>query len=137
MDKIVELINIERWVDCCKLNLTTGEKNFCGCLEKSDGFSGWYFDDYGVFFAIYPAEHGPMMYYEGKEYVLHKGLHISLRIDGKEREFTIEEYNIKIKYLESPYIGFDAWSNEEDVDLFYQIAQFYQDDEYYKKYIKK
>ncbi len=37
MDKIVELINIERWVDCCKLNLTTGEKVYCKSSEKSNG----------------------------------------------------------------------------------------------------
>ena len=136
MDKIVELINIERWVDCCKLNLTTGEKVYCDFTETSRGFTGLYFEDYGVFFAIYPAEHGPKMYYEGKEYVLHTGLHITLRKNGKEREFIIEEYNIKINYWESPYLGFDAWSDEEDVDLFYQIAHSYKDNEYYKKYIK-
>ena len=40
-------------------------------------------------------------------------------------EFRIEEYDIYIKYRTSSYIGFDVWSNEGDVDLYYQIEQFY------------
>lgn len=76
------------------------------------------------------------MYYEGKEYPLKKNLHISLIKTEKLREFFIEEYNICIKYRTSPYIGFDVWSNEEDVDLFYQIEQSYKNDEYYKKFIR-
>lgn len=38
------------------------------------------------------------------------------------------------KYRTSPYIGFDVWSDEEDVDLFYQIEQSYQNDDYYKRF---
>lgn len=41
---------------------------------------------------------------------------------------------MSIHYFESPYIGMDVWSDEEDVDLFYQIAKFYRDEEYYKDY---
>ena len=62
------------------------------------------------------------------------------KFDGfyfKDREeFRIEEYNICIKYRTSPYIGFDVWSDQEDVDLFYQIEQSYKNDEYYKKFTK-
>ena len=89
-----------------------------------------------TFFAIYPTENGPVMYYEGKEYALSKELHITLRKDGEKREFRVDEYNIRIHYFESPYIGMDVWSDEEDVDLFYQIAKFYRDEEYYRKYTK-
>ncbi|MGN0494671.1 MAG: hypothetical protein ACI4GW_00450 [Lachnospiraceae bacterium] len=77
-----------------------------------------------------------MMYYEGKEYPLKKNLHISLKKTEKLREFCIEEYNIYIKYYTSPYIGFDVWSDEKDVDLFYQIEQSYRNDEYIKRYTK-
>ena len=63
------------------------------------------------------------MYYEGKEYPLKKELHISLTKTEKSRMFFIEEYNICIQYHTSPYIGFDVWSEEMDVDLFYQIEQ--------------
>lgn len=38
------------------------------------------------------------------------------------------------KYRTSPYIEFDVWSDEEDVDLFYQIEQSYQNDDYYKRF---
>ena len=55
---------------------------------------------------------------------------------GDWREFHIEEYNINIKYRTSQYIGFDVWSEEEDVDLFYQIKQSYKHEEYYKKFTK-
>ena len=77
-----------------------------------------------------------MIYYCGREYQLKRDLHISLIKMKDCRIFNIEEYNINIKYHTSPYIGFDVWSNEEDVDLFYQIEQSYKNDEYYKKFTK-
>ena len=136
MNGIVELINLETF-NCCKLNVLTGEKVFCKRAEKeTKGFTGLYFVDEMTFFAIYPTENGPVMYYEGKEYALSKELHITLRKDGEKREFRVDDYNIRIHYFESPYIGMDVWSDEEDVDLFYQIAKFYQDEEYYRKYTK-
>ena len=46
------------------------------------------------------------------------------------------EYNICIQYRTSQYVGFDVWSDEKDVDLFYQIEQSYKDNEYYKKFTK-
>ncbi len=74
------------------------------------------------------------LYFEGNEYKLRKDLHINLKKMGKHREFCIEEYNICIGYRTSPYIGFDVWSEEMDVDLFYQIEQSYKNDEYYKRF---
>lgn len=79
------------------------------------------------------------MYFRGREYPLTPDLHIKLKKDrkNKKRVFRIKEYNICIKYKTSPYIGFDVWSQEEDVDLFYQIATNYQSEEYYKKFTKQ
>lgn len=133
MKDIVELINLDIY-KCCKLNVSTGEKVFCEGSEKSEGFTGIYFMDDVTFFAIYPTENGPIMYYKGKEYPLTKDLHITLKKNGKKRKFRIHEYGIKIKYYASPYIGFDVWSYEEDIDIFYQIAEFYQNEEFYEKY---
>lgn len=39
------------------------------------------------FFALYPTDNGPIMYYEGKEYPLKKDLHIYLTKTEKSREF--------------------------------------------------
>lgn len=78
MNDIVELINLEIY-KCCKLNVSTGEKVFCEGSEKSEGFTGIYFMDDVTFFAIYPTENGPIMYYKGKEYPLTKDLHITLK----------------------------------------------------------
>ena len=76
------------------------------------------------------------MYFNDNVYQLRKDLHISLKEMDTVREFRVEEYNICIKYRMSPYIGFDVWSDEEDVDLFYQIEQSYKNIEYYKKFTK-
>lgn len=135
MNQVVELLNIEHF-NCCKLNTVTGEKEFCKGAEKADGFTGFYYMDSENFFAIYPTSYGPMMYYEGKEYPLKKDLHIHLTKMGDWRRFFIEEYHIKIDYPTSQYIGFDVWSDEEDVDLFCQIEQSYQDKKYYEKFTK-
>jgi hypothetical protein len=50
---------------------------------------------------------------------------ISLLKEGKNRRFKIVDYNIEVNYRESPYIGFDAWFDETDVDLFFMIEQNY------------
>lgn len=107
MNNVVELLNIEHF-NCCKLNIVTGEKEFCKGSEKVDGFTGLYFMDNENFFAIYPTKNGPMMYYEGQEYPLNKDLNIHLVKMENCREFLIQEYNIKIKYRVSEYIGFDV-----------------------------
>lgn len=97
-------------------------------------FTGLYFRDEKTFFALYPTGKCSMMYYEEIEYPLHKNLHIDLVVTEPWREFSIEEYGIYIKYHTSKYLGFDVWSEEEDVDLFYRIKKRYKDDEFYKKY---
>lgn len=130
----IELKNIEIR-EYCMLDSLTGEKIFYK-EPKEKGFTGLYFNDKQNFFAIYPSKNGPIMYYMQKEYLLNKNLHISLKKMGDWREFHIEEYNINIKYRTSQYIGFDVWSEEEDVDLFYQIKQSYKHEEYYKKFTK-
>lgn len=135
MDKIIGISNIEIY-EFCKLNLETGEKNFYDDYSQFEEFDGFYFKDKDNFFVIFASDKGPMMYYERKEYPLKKDLHICLTKTETSREFRIEEYNICIKYRTSPYIGFDVWSDEKDVDLFYQIEQSYKNDEYYKKFTK-
>ena len=134
MKEKIELKNIEI-CEYCLLDLLTGEKIFYK-KPKEKGFTGLYFYDKQNFFAIYPSNEGPMIYYCGRKYQLKKELHIKLNKMEDWREFYIEEYNINIKYRTSKYIGFDVWSKEEDVDLFYQIEQSYKDDEYYKKFTK-
>lgn len=135
MDKIIGISNIEIY-EFCKLNLETGEKNFYDDYSEFKEFDGFYFKDRENFFAIFASDKGPKLYFNGDEYQLRKDLHIILKKMDTGREFCIEEYNICIKYSTSPYIGFDVWSDEKDVDLFYQIKQSYKNDEYYKKFTK-
>lgn len=132
---IIELSNIEIYEHCI-LNIRTGEKQYNKGKKEMPYFTGLYFKDKDTFFALYPTESGPIMYYEGKEYPLRQDLHIGLTKTKELRMFCIEEYDICIKYRTSQYIGFDTWSEEKDVDLFYQIEQSYKDIEYYKKFTK-
>lgn len=132
---IIELSNIEIYEHCI-LNIRTGEKQYNKGKKEMPYFTGLYFKDKDTFFALYPTENGPIMYYEGKEYPLRQDLHIGLTKTKELRMFCIEEYDICIKYRTSQYIGFDTWSEEKDVDLFYQIEQSYKDIEYYKKFTK-
>lgn len=132
MPRQVELSNIEIY-EHCMLDIQTGHKEFYK-KNKINKFTGLYFRDEHNFFAIYPSATGPIMYYEGREYTLKPSLHVHVKKMGDWREFRIEEYDICIPYRTSKYIGFDAWSEEEDVDLFYQIAQSYRDEAYYKKF---
>ena len=134
-NNVIELSNIEIY-EFCMLNLDSGEVRFNKDKKKIPYFTGTYFRDNDTFFALYPTKNGPIMYYNKKKYPLKKNLHIRIKKRGESREFFIDEYNIHIKYRASKYIGFDEWSNEEDVDLFYQIAQSYKNEEYYKKFTK-
>lgn len=134
MYKRIELKHIEIG-ECCMLNCITGEKFFYKKPIKNE-FTGLYFRDESQFFAIYPTDKGPMMYYENKEYPLLPNLNIFVNKMGDWREFCIKEYDINIRYRTSKYIGFDVWSEEEDVDLFYQIAQSYKCESYHKKFTK-
>lgn len=134
-DTVIELSNIEIY-EHCMLNRRTGEREYNKGKKQIPYFTGLYFKAENIFFALYPTENGPIMYYDGKEYPLKKDLHICVTRTEESREFYIEEYNINIRYCTSPYIGFDVWSDEEDIDLFYQIEQSYKNDEYYKKFTK-
>ena len=108
MKNIQELANLETH-QYCTLNIENGEMTFSN--EKSNNkFTGLYFKDKATFFAIYPTESGPEVYYNGDVYQIHPKLSISLKKMGEDREFSIHEYDIIIKYKESPYIGIDFWS---------------------------
>ena len=132
---MIELKNVEIY-EFCTLDDASGEASFSkNCKKKV--VDGHYFKDDKTFFALYETEEGPMMYYEGKKYSLTQDLSISLEKQGKNRTFRIDEYDIKITYKESPYIGFDVWSDEIDVDLFYRIEQSYKNQEFFDKYTIK
>ena len=134
MDIFLELTNLEIPAECCTLETNTGNRIFYRGDKKTPGFTGLYFRDENNFFAIYPSESGPVIFFEGKEYEINKELAISLLKQGKNRKFKIEDYNIEIAYTESPYIGFDVWSDEIDVDLFFMIEQRYKEQEFYDRY---
>ena len=136
MYNTIELLNIEIFEHCI-LNLDTGEKTYNKEKTKNPSFTGLYFRDNTTFFALYPTKIGPIINYKDKEYKLSKDLSIVLTKYDKCREFSIKEYDINIKYLTSKYIGFDAWSEEIDVDLFYLIEQSYKKQEFYDKFTKK
>ncbi|MDL2302731.1 hypothetical protein LJC58_10345 [Lachnospiraceae bacterium OttesenSCG-928-D06] len=87
-----------------------------------------------TFFAIFPTEQGPIIFYKDKEYLITRELNILLEKTPEIRIFKIVDYNLEIEYHESPYIGIDIWSDEIDVDLFYMIEQKYKDDQFYKLY---
>lgn len=131
MDGLIELANVEN-CEYCMLSLESGETKFYKDGKKVSGFTGLYYRNNHVFFAIFPTKKGPEIYYKNRIYPILKSLEIVLNKNGEEREFIIKDYGIKIKYTVSPYIGFDVWSNERDVDLFYQIKESYRDDKYYE-----
>ena len=146
MDKIIELINVERMVEVCVLNLHDGNTTFYRGDKKTPGFTGLYYceetnhDGFAVpnngtkVVALYPTVNGPRFYYEGKEYIIHPNLNIQLRKTGKKRKFKIKDYSIKFEYTEYPYFDWDEWSREIDVDLFYMIEQRYKKQEFYDQY---
>jgi len=105
--------------------------------EGNCTFEGLYYMYKDVFFAIYVTQSGPMIYFEGKEYPLAPQLSISVERKGEERHFSIKEYGIEIDYPTSEFIDMDVWSTEEDVDLFVNIANNYQSEEFYEKYTSK
>ncbi len=134
-NNIIELSNVEI-KEYCLLNLETNKKIFSRNFTQ-EGFTGLYFKDDKTFFAIYPTLNGPVIYYKNKTYQITRDLNITLQKKDKQRTFTIKNYRIKIKYKESPYIGFDVWSTEMDVDLFYMIEQSYKQKTFYEKYTLK
>ncbi len=120
--------------DSCILNTNTGEMNFCKDKVSKGNFTGIYFKDEVTFFALYPTKLGPMIFYNNNEYVISKNLNIKIESKGKKRKFFIEQYDIEIDYIESPYIGFDVWSEEIDLDLFYMLEQRHKIDDFYRMY---
>ncbi|GHU56732.1 hypothetical protein FACS1894132_14350 [Clostridia bacterium] len=134
MNNKIELVNIEI-SECCYLDIVSGSIDF-HYKKNIPNFTGWYFKDKNTFFALYPKKKLWFMWYNGKEYYLHKKLKIKLKVNGENRTFYIKDYNIKIKYIiKTPDLAFaewDIWSNgEEDVDLFYKINKYYRKDNFY------
>ena len=132
---MVELKNLEIY-ELCMLDEESGEMSFYK-EKKIKGYTGLYFKDENAFFGFYPSGGGIAIYYKGKKYPLTSELTISLTKQGKSRTFRIDDYNIEINYTESPYIGFDVWSDEIDVDLFYLISQRYKEQAFYDQYSAK
>jgi hypothetical protein len=131
MDNIVELTNLEI-KEYCMLNRATGEIYFYE-QKKIKGYTGLYFKDNKNFLGLYPTENGVRIYFKSKEYEINPELNITLIKDGKHRRFCIHDYGIEINYIESPYIDFDAWSDEIDVDLLFRIQQSYRNKEFYDR----
>lgn len=136
MSKIIELTNYEIH-EFCLLSKKTGETVFYKGESKIPEFTGLYFRNDNVFFAIYPSEEGPMIFYKKRECKISKDLSIKVLRKGRNRNFSIKEYGISIDYCESQYIGFDSWSEEVDVDLFYMIEQNYLESSFYEQYTVK
>jgi len=132
MLEIVELKNYGIR-ESCLLNKKTGKKIFY-IEKKISRFTGVYFKNDDNFFAIFPTSNGPIAYYKGEEYLINRDLTIVVQKEGKNRKFEIKEYNIVINYIEPQYIGFDAWSSEIDLDLFYMISQRYKKEEFYNQF---
>ena len=130
---MIELSNLEI-AECCTLDETTGQVNFYKGEKLSKGYTGLYFRDDNTFFAVYPSKEGAMIHFKGKNYPLTDKLIISLAKSEKQRTFRIDDYDIEINYIESPYIGFDSWSDEIDVDLFYKITQLYKDKDFHDRH---
>ena len=78
----IELVNYERR-ELCELDTTTGRTRFYKGDKKREGFTGLYFNDDETFFAIYPTQKGPVMFFRGKEYELSKGQNITLEKRGR------------------------------------------------------
>jgi hypothetical protein len=118
------------------LDKSNGTKEFY-TSHRINSFTGLYFSDENTFFALYPSPSGPQIYFNNMEYSINKNLSIELHKNGKNRLFSIKDFGIEINYLESQYMGFDVWSEEADVDLFYMLLQNYKTDEFYEGYTSK
>lgn len=136
MEKLIELTNLGGKHEYCILDKVSGEKSFSD-TKKITGFTGLYFKNDNHFFGVYPTVNGPIIYYEGKEYEVNPSLDIQLSKNGKFGKFEIIDYSIEIDYLESDRIGWDVWSDEIDVDLFFMLEQRYKKQEFYDQYTLK
>ena len=133
MKKIIELARYAT-TENCTLNKETGEMNFSR-TSNLKGFTGLYYRDDNYFFGIYPTEDGPIAYFEGKEYKVHRDLDIQYIRSGKDRKFKIVDYNIEIDYTEMDRLGWDlSWLEEDEVDLFCMIEKRYKGQEFYEQY---
>jgi hypothetical protein len=124
------LSNVEIF-EYCLLDRLTGKPEFFKDRPPGE-LNGLFFKNEKTFFALYWHENVPTIFYENREYILKKSLDINLLKKENSRAFEILDYGIEITYEKSPYVGFDAWSSEIDVDLFSKIAKSYQTDELYE-----
>ena len=120
------------WSDYCEFDTRTGSIKYYKD-KKIEGCTGLYFEEDKTFFALYPVKNALMMFYEGKEYRLHDGLTITLKIEGKNRRFEIAEYDISVDYEEQMA---DEFFDENEADLFYKIQTEYRGIELYEGWIK-
>lgn len=132
----IELKNIECF-EFCLLDLDTGEIKFNKGTPQIKGFTGLYYHKYDLFFAIFPTNDGPFIYYNNSLYAINKNLKIECTNYGNMGIFKIYDYGISIQYEYSKYLGIDSWSNKEDIDLFYRISNEYKKDFFYELYTKE
>lgn len=104
-------------------------------MQKST--DGHYYRNDDVFFALYRTSEGPYIMFDGQSRRLLPNLTINVDKQDKKRHFSIKEYGIEIDYPTSMYIDWDAFSTEEDVDLFVLIANNYKNPEFYEVYTVK
>jgi hypothetical protein len=67
----IELANVEI-NKYCLLDILSGNIQFYD-KPKQKGFTGLYFDNGNVFFAIFPTRKGPMIFYKGSTYLIRLG----------------------------------------------------------------
>ena len=79
---------------------------------------------------IYAHRYMPMI--NGDTYPITDKLTIECEDLGKSGVFKIYEYGINIKYKFSKYLDFDAWSQKEDVDIFFCLFSRYKKDHFMK-----
>lgn len=133
--EIIELTNLERF-EFCLLNVKTGEKKFYNNLQISNGLTGLFFYRNNIFFALLPTTKGPTIYFNNSLYSINDRLTIVCNDLGNKGLFIIYDYDISITYSYSEYLGFDAWSNKEDIDIFYYIFSKYKSKSFYDMYTK-
>ena len=132
----IELTNIE-CLEYCLLDLKTGHKKFYRNNSLVDEFSGVFYKTDDLFVGLFPTIEGPVFYHNNNLYPIRRDLNIELVEGDNSGEFRIPEYEIDIKYDYSKFLGFDVWSNKEDVDIFFIIYSKYKTDSFYRQYTKE
>ena len=92
---VVELSNIEIH-EHCMLNRITGEREYNNEKKQMPYFTGLYFEEENVFFALYPTENGPIMYYEGKEYPIKAGENFSFAKGGMHSVKATKQFKMAL-----------------------------------------